>query len=97
MTTYPTVDITLARRLERTEGTADAAFVDARAQLDPSVDATGIEVAGVYAMFDGVGAPLTQTFGLGLSIHASSASLSASKNSSGIALRRRLHCPKLRP
>lgn len=66
MTAYPTVNIDLARRLERAEGSANAAFVDSRAQLEPDVGATWIDVAGVYAMFDGVGSPLTQTFGLGL-------------------------------
>ena len=45
---------------------ANAAFVEARALVDPKVGATWIDVAGVYAMFDGVGSPLTQTFGLGL-------------------------------
>lgn len=32
----------------------------------PEVGATWIERAGAYAMFDGVGSPLTQTFGLGV-------------------------------
>jgi GNAT superfamily N-acetyltransferase len=40
--------------------------VEARAQLDPAVGAQWIEVAGAYAMFDGVDSPVTQTFGLGL-------------------------------
>ncbi len=56
----------LAQRLERAEGTANAAFVEARAELDPTVGACWIEVAGAYAMFDGVGSPLTQVFGAGL-------------------------------
>lgn len=59
-------DLDLARRLERAEGTANAAFVDARAQTTPDAGASWIDVGGVYAMFDGVGSPLTQTFGLGL-------------------------------
>lgn len=66
MPAYPLVDLALARRLERAEATANAAFVDARAQLEPHIGATWIDVAGAYAMFDGVGSPLTQTFGLGL-------------------------------
>lgn len=33
---YPHADIELARRLERTEGAANAAFVDAHAELDPA-------------------------------------------------------------
>jgi hypothetical protein len=63
---YPFVDVALARRLERTEARANAAFVESRARLAPDVGATWIEVAGAYAMFDGVGSPLTQTFGLGM-------------------------------
>lgn len=63
---YPFADIDLARRLERTEGRANAQFVEARAQAFPEVGATWIAVAGTYAMFDGVGSPLTQTFGLGV-------------------------------
>lgn len=63
---YPRADVDLARRLERTEGRANAAFVEARARLQPEVRAAWIEVAGAYAMFDGIDSPLTQTFGLGL-------------------------------
>ena len=63
---YPRSDLELARRLERTEGRANVAFVEARAQLRPELGATWTEVAGAYAMFDGVESPLTQTFGLGL-------------------------------
>ena len=63
---YPLTDITLARRLERTEATANAAFVESRGTLEPHVGAAWIDVAGVYAMFDGLQSPLTQTFGLGL-------------------------------
>ncbi len=66
MDQYPFADIDLARRLERTEGRGNADFVEARAQAFPDVGATWIEVAGTYAMFDGVGSPLTQTFGLGV-------------------------------
>lgn len=62
----PAIDLDLARRLERAEATANSAFVDAHAVIDPSVGAVWIDVAGTYAMFDGVGSPLTQTFGLGL-------------------------------
>jgi GNAT superfamily N-acetyltransferase len=56
----------LACRLERAEAMANARFVEARAQLEPNVGAQWIEVAGAYAMFDGVRSPCTQTFGLGL-------------------------------
>src|SRR4026207_2124754 len=64
---YPFADIDLARRLERTEALSNAQFVEARAKAFPDRGATWIEVAGTYAMFDGVGSPLTQTFGVGVS------------------------------
>lgn len=63
---YPLSDLTLARRLERCEAKANAAFVETRARLRPEIGATWIECAGAYAMFDGVGSPLTQTFALGM-------------------------------
>jgi hypothetical protein len=63
---FPIVDLTLARRLERAEAMASTAFVDARRTLQPDTGAEWIDVAGVYAMFDGPNSPLTQTFGLGL-------------------------------
>lgn len=65
-TSYPLVDLELSRQLELTEARANAALVEARAVLDPASGATWIEVAGAYAMFDGVGSPFTQSFGLGL-------------------------------
>lgn len=63
---YPFADIDLARRLERTEAQGNANFVEARKETFPDVGADWIEVAGAYAMFDGAGSPLTQTFGLGV-------------------------------
>ena len=66
MTEYPLADVALARRLERAEGRANAAFVESRARLTPEAGAMWIERAGAFAMFDGVGSPLTQTFGLGI-------------------------------
>lgn len=63
---YPFADIDLARRLERAEARGNAEFVEARVKAFPDRGATWTEVAGAYAMFDGVGSPLTQTFGLGL-------------------------------
>lgn len=63
---WPFSDIALARRLERTEGKSNADFVDARARLDPSSGACWTDFDGTFAMFDGVGSPLTQTFGLGV-------------------------------
>jgi hypothetical protein len=59
-------DLPLARRLERTEGRGNAAFVDAQARLDPSSGALWKTASGTSIMFAGVGSPLTQTFGLGL-------------------------------
>lgn len=63
---YPFADLELARRLERTEARSNAGFVEARALAFPDVGAQWIEVAGTYAMFDGPGSPVTQTFGLGM-------------------------------
>lgn len=59
-------DLSLSRRLESTEAKANASFVEARARAFPESNAEWLEVCGVYAMFDGVDSPLTQTFGLGL-------------------------------
>lgn len=59
-------DRDLSQKLERTEASANAAFVDARAGISPEIGAEWIEVAGAYAMFDGLESPLTQTFGLGI-------------------------------
>ena len=64
MTIYS--DRSLSQKLERAEARANADFVESRVRLDPDCGATWIEVAGVYAMFDGVQSPLTQTFGLGV-------------------------------
>lgn len=59
-------DRTFARRLERAEARSNAEFVEARAQAFPNSGACWIDVAGTYAMFDGIESPVTQTFGLGL-------------------------------
>jgi len=59
-------DRTFSQKLERTEARANADFVATRERLVPDSGATWIEVGGAYAMFDGVGSPLTQTFGLGI-------------------------------
>ena len=59
-------DLNLSRRLERAEARGNAEFVEARAAVEPASGACWTEVAGAYAMFDGVGSPVTQTFGLGL-------------------------------
>src|SRR5262245_30588769 len=63
---FPFSDLSLSRRLERLEARSNADFVEARATIFPDSGAQWIEVAGAYAMFDGVGSPLTQTFGLGV-------------------------------
>lgn len=68
-------DITLARRLERAEGTASLKFVEARARLAPASGACWIEVAGAFSMFDGPESPITQTFGLGMAAEPSIADL----------------------
>lgn len=59
-------DLALSRRLERAEGTASAQYADARRRLFPDSRAEWTEIAGAYAIFDGVDSPITQTFGLGL-------------------------------
>lgn len=63
---YPFADLELARRLERTEGQGNVDFIEARQKAFPDWSAEWLEVAGTRAMFDGVGSPLTQTFGLGM-------------------------------
>ena len=59
-------DLGLARRLERTEGRGNAAFVEAQARIDPQSGAIWKTSGGTAAMFAGVGSPITQTFGLGI-------------------------------
>jgi GNAT superfamily N-acetyltransferase len=59
-------DLSLSRRLERAEGRGCLDTVEARAAIEPESGAGWTEVAGCYAMFDGVESPLTQTFCLGM-------------------------------
>jgi len=59
-------DLELAQRLERAEGLSGAAYVEARARLEPFSGACWMSEAGAYAMFDGPESPVTQTFGLGI-------------------------------
>jgi GNAT superfamily N-acetyltransferase len=59
-------DVALAKRLERAEGNACAQFAEARARLFPESGSTWTECAGTTLVFDGVDAPTTQSFGLGL-------------------------------
>jgi GNAT superfamily N-acetyltransferase len=41
-------------------------FAEARRRLFPGSGSEWMECSGAYAVFDGIGSPLTQTFGLGL-------------------------------
>ncbi len=66
MTSPRVTDLALSQRLERAEAKASAAYVESRAQTAPSLGADWCDVSGTYAMFDGVGSPLSQTFGFGL-------------------------------
>ena len=63
---YPFSDLELSRRLETAEGRSCAEFVEARAKLFPESGARWVQVAGAYAMYDGIDSPITQTFGLGM-------------------------------
>lgn len=63
---YPLVDLALSRRLERAEAHANARFVESRARVQPQTGACWIAAGGAYAMFDGIGSPISQTFGLGV-------------------------------
>lgn len=74
---YPFADLALARRLERTEATASARSIEARARLWPDRRAEWIELGGAYAMFDGRESPLTQTFGLGMFEETTASNLDA--------------------
>ncbi|WP_394840560.1 GNAT family N-acetyltransferase [Pendulispora brunnea] len=73
MKTQLFMDRSLARRLERAEGAANAATVTTRARLNPAMGAAWIDVSGTYAMFDGPGSPMTQSFGLGIFAEATDA------------------------
>jgi GNAT superfamily N-acetyltransferase len=59
-------DLALSRRLERTEGYACVQYAEAQRQLFPERGAAWIECGGTYAAFNGVGSPVTQSFGLGI-------------------------------
>lgn len=59
-------DKKFSQKIERANARSNADFVEAHAKLFPTSGAEWMEIAGVYAMFDGVGFPTTQTFGLGL-------------------------------
>ena len=70
-------DLALARRLERAEGHACAQFAETRRRLFPDCGSEWTECAGAYAVFDGIGAPTTQSFGLGIVEELNAASLDA--------------------
>jgi GNAT superfamily N-acetyltransferase len=73
----PFVDRELAQRLEHAEARGSVGFVEARMSLQPDHGAAWINQGGTYAMFDGAGSPVTQTFGLGLQNPATSDDLDA--------------------
>jgi GNAT superfamily N-acetyltransferase len=56
----------LAQRLERAEGFACVQFAVARKKVFPECDSSWMRCAGADVVFDGVNAPTTQTFGLGM-------------------------------
>ena len=68
-------DLALSRRLERAEGHACAQFAEARRRLFPDSGSERMECSGAYAVFDGIGSPITQTFGLGIFEELTAASL----------------------
>lgn len=59
-------DRALAERLEAVEAFACAQFAEARKRIFPESNSAWMKSAGATVVFDGVGAPTTQTFGLGL-------------------------------
>lgn len=59
-------DCELAKRLEAAEGFACAQFAEARKRMFPQCGSEWMKCAGATVVFDGVDAPTTQTFGLGL-------------------------------
>jgi len=59
-------DLELAKRLEAAEGYACKQFAEARARMFPESGSEWIEVGGAVAVFDGIDAPTTQSFGLGV-------------------------------
>jgi Acetyltransferase (GNAT) domain len=71
------MDLELSRRLERTEGSIGASFTVVQQARAPEIGATWHDFDGTYAIFDGDGSPLTQTFGLGLFAPVTASSLAA--------------------
>jgi hypothetical protein len=59
-------NLDLAKRLEGAEAFACAQFAVARKRLYPESNSAWMKCAGATVVFDGIDAPTTQTFGLGL-------------------------------
>jgi hypothetical protein len=59
-------DRQLAERLEAAEGFACMQFAAARKRVHPDTTSTWTRIGGADVVFDGIDAPTTQTFGLGL-------------------------------
>lgn len=59
-------NLELAKRLEGVEAYACAQFAVARKRTYPESTSEWMKCAGATVVFDGIGAPTTQTFGLGL-------------------------------
>jgi len=59
-------DVALAKLLEGAEAYACAQFSEARKRLFPASTSTWMKCTGATVVFDGVDAPTTQTFGIGL-------------------------------
>lgn len=68
-------DLELAKRLEGAEAFACAQFAVARKHQQPDSTSAWMECAGATVVFDGVDAPTTQTFGLGLFVEPTAADL----------------------
>lgn len=61
------MDLALSRRLEKTEGLLGTSFTEVNQRMRPDIGAVWRDFGGTYAIYDGAGSPMTQTFGLGLS------------------------------
>jgi GNAT superfamily N-acetyltransferase len=59
-------DLDLARRLERTDAWVGLSSAQLHSAMYPDSGATAVPVPGGYAVFRGVGSPLTQVLGLGM-------------------------------
>ncbi len=60
-------DLDLARRLERTDAWVGVESARLYCTMYPETEATAVPVPGGYAVFRGIGSPLTQVLGLGMS------------------------------